>query len=506
MLSKTSTARIIIIFLFLCSRNGIGLSPEVAVKLQTAVSLTKKTLTIAGAREACQLFEDVLSHPSGLATNIHFLTLSLYAATLVHAGRDEDAISICNLALELDPCNVDLIERKGRSLQRLLKYKEARYEFRRAGSLENAAICSCRLGDIEAARSDLETLSSETRNPVQMLLILDALMPQDDSLHQAEFQPLRMLRPTDPLSHWTLSVLNRSHSAAASYSYVDLLPVNINCFDDPLLLYLDDKVHLHRLLRNASFWPISYVLPEERAQVSTEERIWIAKQRNSYGSHGNSLVTTSTIDSLLSNKKGSYLLQSFVDPGLLINERKISLRVYTVCFLDNTVYLYTNGLVKLAWTKYSQSTEATIHMTNSGRDDVPIQEDLVFLRSFLNDSEIDYGGVWAQIREAVRHTFSIYQGIEAGKSIAEYRARLRELGIPKILGFDFMLGACGKVFLIEVNRFPGLESRDESDFSVKQDVVQRAWTLAAKRQQIDIPWKWKDKHMEKVGELEEITL
>ena len=44
-----------------------------------------------------------------------------------------------------------------------------------------------------------------------------------------------------------------------------------------------------------------------------------------------------------------------------------------------------------------------------------------------------------------------------------------------------MLDSKRKPWLLEVNRFPGLEARDNSDELVKRTVVQDAWSLASKR-------------------------
>jgi hypothetical protein len=56
-----------------------------------------------------------------------------------------------------------------------------------------------------------------------------------------------------------------------------------------------------------------------------------------------------------------------------------------------------------------------------------------------------------------------------------------KLGIPKIMGFDYIMDVNRRLFLLEVNRFPGLEPRDVSDIPVKQGVVCSAWELAIGR-------------------------
>ena len=53
--------------------------------------------------------------------------------------------------------------------------------------------------------------------------------------------------------------------------------------------------------------------------------------------------------------------------------------------------------------------------------------------------------------------------------------------LPKILGLDFLVDNRQKPWLIEVNRFPGLEPRGSSDEAVKHKVVREAWDLACQK-------------------------
>ena len=57
--------------------------------------------------------------------------------------------------------------------------------------------------------------------------------------------------------------------------------------------------------------------------------------------------------------------------------------------------------------------------------------------------------------------------------------------IPKILGFDFMLDAFGNPWLLEVNRFPGLEPRSSMDAATKSNLIYDAWLVAADRAGLD---------------------
>jgi hypothetical protein len=81
-------------------------------------------------------------------------------------------------------------------------------------------------------------------------------------------------------------------------------------------------------------------------------------------------------------------------------------------------------------------------------------------------------------------------------STREVWARRRESwGIPKILGLDFVVREeeenndtdhqgqrrTTTPWLVEVNRFPGLEPRDEDDRKIKYKVVRDAWKKAWER-------------------------
>ena len=53
--------------------------------------------------------------------------------------------------------------------------------------------------------------------------------------------------------------------------------------------------------------------------------------------------------------------------------------------------------------------------------------------------------------------------------------------VPKIMGFDYLIDSSLKPWLMEVNRFPGLESRGEDDWVVKSELIKNTWKLATAR-------------------------
>jgi hypothetical protein len=93
-----------------------------------------------------------------------------------------------------------------------------------------------------------------------------------------------------------------------------------------------------------------------------------------------------------------------------------------------------------------------------------------------------HGELWSDITGAVCNVMSTYD--EKARSLDETvpsRSHLPKLGLPKILGFDFIVDETRNVWLLEVNRFPGMEARDSKDASVKRQVIRDAWQMAGRR-------------------------
>lgn len=326
----------------------------------------------------------------------------------------------------------------------------------------------------------------------------------------------------------TLSTINDDDDAQYRF-FMELIRINTSPLDDPNLVYLDDKIELHDLLATAtngsssipspslSFWPEGVVLPRDlprlKQMVLQEHEtdtppdiddLWIQKSRAGYGSHGNQILFSSQImlkkwDHLLSggdDDEGSLLVQRMVDPLLLLSGYKFSLRIYVVYLTMDQMYISTSGLVKLAsqplfgdpkastTTTPMDSMDARRHMTNSGREISMQQYGLEYLWEQIGNTAATK--LWNGICEVTSTVLlEKYPDGMAGKErriSTEWTERRESLCIPKILGLDFVIRDDKGVlspYLVEVNRFPGLEPRDELDRRIKFQVVRDAWIEAA---------------------------
>ncbi len=437
---------------------------------------------------------------------------------------------------------------KAECLQRLIRYEAAGKEFLAAYYLGNgglgkakkercaysASICLLRQGDLQGAESLLfhlfkgvRDLSSLDHNLLGLYgTIRFELDLQGETLNEERddifFTPTQMLQfaaslgNASPLYQWLyahasksscnifqgITSVGNSNNAEDKDKFLRIASINQCPFDDHQLINLDDKILLHDLLiehKEKCFWPNGFVLPRDEQELQAnyeKDGRWMSKERAGYGSHGNRITTAkeAIILSRQNRNEDTILCQKLIEPSLLLNNRKFSIRVYVVYFNQEGEifsYLLNTGLVKLAETDYNDSSTADdMYMTNSGRGegDTMTQHDLQYLQKFL---ENEYGNeayqeFWEKIKDSATNVIRVY-GSSKRDELMTYPDNSSSLfaSVPKIFGFDYILDSSCNPVLLEVNRFPGLEARGESDYSVKYQVVRTAWILGSMLSKID---------------------
>ena len=499
------------------------ISPALLGRVRLAMATT--TQSNVNMTQACSQWDSVMKNADQLPENIRGICYALHASCQTRVGQDRLALQSYQTCLSLNiaqDTRKDATMGKAFCLQRLMKYHDARLAFldveMEQRACLGAATCSLRLRDTQGALELLQEYSKRHAESMECKGMLATLMYLQATTKTDLKEAIRMLsicRNVSPLYQWVyeMSSLQQYQANSASrkggFDFLQLAAVNQSPFDDPLLIQLDDKVLLHALLTNQTdcladvteFWPEGYILPREESLLrqrlskkhnSNGKKEWILKERAGYGSHGNQLVNEREAVEL-SKKDGSdlYLCQRFVSPPLLLQGYKFTMRLYIVYFPQHVqnvaeVYLCDQGILKIAALPYKGegATDPRIHMTNSGRDDPQMTQcDLTVLQYEAEKAASwSYQDLWNNIREAVRVVMQTYLNLQRDQALPAVGV----LGIPKIMGFDFLVDANHKPFLLEVNRFPGLEPRDASDFSVKQAVVYGAWMLASDRMGIDV--------------------
>ena len=479
------------------------MAPALLLRVKAAMAATTASQSnIALAYEACHLWSELPIHDFP-ADSVRAISLVLHATCLSRVGRDTKAVQVYQSCLlmekYLEPNTLEDVKiGRASALQRLMRYDEAIHQFLDCSTANQRGVmggvtCCLRLGQLERAAQLLEMSSSGIQTRA-MLAVLNVL--QGTLIDANKREALNDGAVESPLFCWVAQVLGVARDGESNtFDHLEVSSINQSPLDDPLLLELDDKVKLHRLLagKGTSFWPTGFILPDDidafqqhvmhRGEGMGKE--WILKSRAGYGSHGNEIMTA---DEIIKHYAGTSsadpcLCQRLVDPPLLLNNRKFSMRIYVYYFTDGSVYLSNLGLVKLASMEYRQGADDDrMHMTNSGREDIMLQYDLTFLRDqkFQNKGR-SFASIWADIEVAVKETMNCFQ-VHCNTSLiegTEYRLVLARLGIPKILGFDFMVTESLHPMLLEVNRFPGLEPRGDGDELVKPAVVRDAWRCAS---------------------------
>ena len=468
------------------------------------VTTNDSPANISKAYLACDQWTTILSQE--ITPNIRSLCLAFQASCLTRVGRDLESLiaysSCLELQMYLDPNTLEDVQLgRAYALQRLMRYSEANKQFRTCCTSEKAsmgtATCALRIMDYPAAIDSLTTFCKEHPLATDANGLLGCLLFLTGTTDNA-IQSLQVARTTSPLYSWVHCLATKTTSIAhQSFTFLQYAAVNQCPLDDPLLWYLDDKVHLHDLLSASSttlsFWPPGYTLPRDLTLFQESHghchiKDWILKQRAGYGSHGHRIM--SGVDIVSQPLDSEVLLcQRMVHPSLLLENRKFSLRIYLYLFLDQhdttpSVYVSTLGLVKFAARQFdSDSDDERMFLTNSGREDVMDQKDLTYLKSVFDENNWSYEEFWRAIRHSIQTLMNCYSTLTCThpNPKKEYRYQLGMLGIPKIVGLDFLVDDNRQPKLIEVNRFPGLEPRGDGDETVKHKVVQDAWICAARR-------------------------
>ena len=465
-------------------------------------------------------------------------SLGLHASALTRIGDDKRAERVYARALSpeirpyLNPDSFrDICFGRAYALQRSMRYEEAVEQFQTYLNEDNqaglerddvgqavyaAATCALRTENWDKAIGILKEYTENTKEGDTLNgrnIALFALMQHvEDSAATASPYTQKLLKqalehdPKSPLIQWLYRIVIGRKDIADLNSdqimqnkFLDIAALNQCPLDDARLIHLDDKVLLHQLLSSkgtSKFWPLGFVLPGEKDRFEkhikkiASSSPWILKDRAGYGSHGNRVVSLDEVLAEDTDKENQTLCQQILHPPLLISGRKFSMRVYVICVNgagegdELQFYISSEGLAKLASDPYDFSSGKAF-MTNSGlgEGDDAIQLDFHELRGRFEKGGWDYEKLWQGIVDSTRSTMLAYQSYcrEEGKfdkkrnlcRLLSARARA-----PKILGLDFLVDENQDPWLIEVNRFPGLEPRGLSDEAVKRKIVTEAWDLA----------------------------
>ena len=261
-----------------------------------------------------------------------------------------------------------------------------------------------------------------------------------------------------------------------------------------------NKLQLKNSRHEFNFLPQTFILPADYEafkhswDTQKAETRWIQKPLASARGIGVELVRN--ISDIPRDKP--LIVQRYISNPLLINESKCDLRiyVYVTSFDPLRVYIYKDGLARFATEKYSNSVETLsnrfMHLTNysvnktnpkftlttDGSQAVGHKWTLHAFWRILRQKGIDTNRIWEEIKSIALKT--IISAESCINTCIKNNLKFRECA-HELFGFDIILDADYKPWLLEVNISPSLHSVSEFDVSLKSPLVANLLTLAGYR-------------------------
>lgn len=259
---------------------------------------------------------------------------------------------------------------------------------------------------------------------------------------------------------------------------------------------LGSKSGYHQLMREfasrtgqvPSFYPETYYLPPETKQLENAfptSKYWIQKPAG--GSRGKGI----TLINDFNEATGKVVVQKYIDRPILINGFKFDLRFYVaVPSLDPLrVYLYDNGLVRLATSKYETNFEnpevLSAHLTNFSinkeSEEFQVTEDVENdgkgskwshkpFWPFLKTNGFDAEKIKIDIEDAIATVI-----IAARQSFLQQTTHRSSF---EMFGFDVLISETGSISILEINVSPALGTSSNLDMFIKAPLTKDFFNLA----------------------------
>jgi tubulin polyglutamylase TTLL4 len=252
-------------------------------------------------------------------------------------------------------------------------------------------------------------------------------------------------------------------------------------------------IYATRVGKMPAFYPMTFLIPQEREKFIRETKAnkgtWIVKPTG--GSCGRDIFLTRDPQQILDSKEDQIIAQEYIPNPMLINSYKFDLRFYVaVTSIDPLrVYIYQNGLVRIATTPYVDSVddlnELSAHLTNfSLNKDNP---NYVVTDDLSKDGE---GNKWShkpfwpfleeQGFDAEEIKSNIYDAI-ATLFVAGRHALLKQTNhrlSVELYGADVLIDEKGGIHVLEVNVSPALGVSSALDYDIKSHLIRDFFNLA----------------------------
>ncbi|KAL0477055.1 hypothetical protein AKO1_006349 [Acrasis kona] len=266
-------------------------------------------------------------------------------------------------------------------------------------------------------------------------------------------------------------------------------------------------------LSNFNFLPESYVLPRdshEFSQTINQHKLWIVKPvANGEGKNIRILTHEQVLtDTNIHQRAGRCesktkrnIVSLYIDNPLLVNNKKVDVRLYVLLKSGHQIYLYNDGIVRSASeiydndlnsleNSYKHITNNTINnkkmadIINGGHDECFGSFNNKSFKNLMN--ELNHDPVFDLkhlVLQSINHT--IYSEkykdhvYDSGETFDQVKSKCFE-----VLGFDVLFDSNLKPYLLEVNSMPDLNGMGRNgsvvlgvNFSIKANMLANAMNI-----------------------------
>ncbi|KAM6961341.1 tubulin polyglutamylase ttll6 [Aplochiton taeniatus] len=257
--------------------------------------------------------------------------------------------------------------------------------------------------------------------------------------------------------------------------------------------------NMNRMLKlfpkDYNIFPKTWCLPADYIEFQSYCRMWkhktvICKPDNSC--QGKGIYITRQPREI--NPEEHIICQNYISKPFIIDGFKFDLRLYVLVTSCDPlrVFLYNEGLVRLATSKYrpphnNNLDDVCMHLTNyainkhSNNFDHDVEtgskRKLSSFRSWLHQNAFDPRGVWSDMEDLIIKTLiSAHPTLKQNYRIG-FPSQVGPSSCFEILGFDILLDFKMKPWLLEVNHSPSFATDSPLDFEVKDALLVDALRL-----------------------------
>ncbi|CAK73016.1 unnamed protein product (macronuclear) [Paramecium tetraurelia] len=250
---------------------------------------------------------------------------------------------------------------------------------------------------------------------------------------------------------------------------------------------------------NYNFFPLTFHLPSEypiffeefkrQSANSDTKTAWIMKPIGK--SQGKGIFIFNKIQQISQWKNTlrynqdnpqaeAYIVQKYIADPLLIGGKKFDMRIYLLCtsYQPLTLYLYRTGFARFTHHRYDSEdiSNTYVHLTN------------VAIQKTSDNYDEKLGGKWnlqtlklylmtKYGQEKVAETFYNIQMLMIRSLQAVQKIIINDKHCFELYGFDILLDAQLKPWLLEVNASPSMTSNTPVDFELKCGLLDDVFTI-----------------------------